>query len=133
MIEYRDSLEGVTPAMLEGFFDGWPNPPSPRTHLRILEGSRYVVLALEDERVVGFVNAVGDGVFYAYIPLLEVLPSHRNRGIGPELTRRMLERLRGMYAVDLLCDPALQPFYERLGMMRASGMLVRRFEHQSGE
>ena len=91
------------------------------------------ILALEDDPAVGFVNAVGDGVFYAHIPLLEVLPSHKNRGTGTELMRRMLERLGRMYAADLLCDPGPQPFYERLGMMCSSGMLIRHFEHQSGK
>ena len=42
----------------------------------------------------------------------------------------MLERLRELYMIDLLCDPPLQPFYERLGMQRAHGMLVRNYERQ---
>jgi hypothetical protein len=29
--------------------------------------------------------------------------------------------------VDLLCDPELQPFYESLGMHRATGMMVRNY------
>jgi hypothetical protein len=33
--------------------------------------------------------------------------------------------------VDLLCDPDVQPFYERLGMRRATGMLIRHFDRQA--
>lgn len=29
--------------------------------------------------------------------------------------------------VDLLCDPDLQPFYEQVGMRRASGMFLRNY------
>ena len=34
--------------------------------------------------------------------------------------------------VDLMCDPEVQPFYARLGLRPASGMLRRRHERQSG-
>ena len=34
--------------------------------------------------------------------------------------------LDDFYAVDLMCDPELQPFYERFGMHRATGMIIRR-------
>lgn len=131
---YQADLTGVTTTHLAGFFVGWPNPPSPETHLRILAGSRLIVLARdgEDGPVVGFINAVGDGVLTAYIPLLEVLPAHQGRGIGQELVRRMLELLREHYMIDLLCDADLQPFYAKLGMRPATGMLLRNYDRQSG-
>jgi len=72
------------------------------------------------------VNAISDGVLYAFIPLLEVLPSHRDRGIGSALMQRLLDELGEFYAVDLMCDPELQPFYERFDMHRATGMIIRR-------
>ena len=83
-IVYTSQLEGIDAAALAGFFDGWPQPPSPETHLTILRGSGHVELAIDPSagRVVGFVNAVGDGFFAASIPLLEVLPAYRGRGIG---------------------------------------------------
>ena len=134
MIEYIDSLKNVTAHKLEGFFVGWPNPPSGETHLKILEQSYCVVLAVDTEtdRVVGFVNAIGDGFYCAYLPLLEVLPEYKGRGIGLELMRRMLARFEDMYMVDLLCDPELQPFYQKLGMKPVSAMMIRNFERQCG-
>ncbi len=135
VIDYQDDLDGLSADQLTDFFDGWPNPPSPETHLRILRGSDHVVLALdaETDRVVGFVTAISDGVLSAYIPLLEVLPEYRGQSIGSELTRRMLAKLDGLYMVDLLCDPDLQSFYTRLGMRPATAMMVRNFERQSGQ
>ena len=127
-IEYTTSLDGVAPENLHGFFEGWPSPPSPERHLTVLEGSYRVVLAREQgsPHVVGFVNAISDGVLYAFVPLLEVLPSHRGHGIGSKLVRRLFDELPAFYAVDLMCEPELQPFYERLGMQRAVGMVTRR-------
>lgn len=76
MIEYRDTIDGVTADHLGGFFVGWPDPPQPETHLRILQGSAYVVLAVDQMRVVGFVTAISDGVSCAYISHLEVLRAY---------------------------------------------------------
>ena len=134
MLEYRTSIEGVKPEDLQGFFDGWPDPPSPATHLRILQGSAAVVLAcdLPGSKVVGFITAVSDGVSCAYIPHLEVLPSWRGQGVGSELVRRMLAQLRHLYMIDLICDPDVQPFYARLGMRPYSGMIVRNYDRQPG-
>lgn len=131
---YTHSLDGVTPEQLQGFFVGWPNPPSPETHLRLLEGSYRIVLAVEGDtgRVVGFITAISDGVLSAYIPLLEVLPSHQGLGIGQELVRRLLDGLKDLYMVDLLCDSDLQPYYERLGMTGGAGMMIRHYDRQAG-
>lgn len=134
-IRYTDSLDGIDASQLKGgYFVGWPNPPSPETHLALLQGSSAVWLAVDDAAgmVVGFVTAISDGVLAAYVPLLEVLPGYQDRGIGTELVRRMLASLADIYMVDLLCDEELQPYYERLGMRRATGMLVRNYDAQSG-
>jgi ribosomal protein S18 acetylase RimI-like enzyme len=132
MMHYQTSLEDIRADQLAGFFVGWLNPPTPDTHLKILKRAAHVVLAVDDTSVVGFVTAISDGILCAYIPLLEVLPSHQHQGIGSELMRRMLETLREIYMIDLLCDPDLQAFYSRVGMEESSGMLLRNFSRQSG-
>lgn len=133
MISYTVSVTGITPERLAGFFVGWRDPPSPETHLESLINSDQVVLALDHTtgNVVGFITAVSDGVLAAYIPLLEVLPAYQGQGIGSELVRRLLERLRGLYAIDLICNPELQPFYSRFGMKPYTGMILRNYERQS--
>lgn len=133
-MRFVHSASDITADQLHGFFAGWPNPPSPETHLAILQRSDAVVLATDDEtgRVVGFINALSDGVLNAFIPLLEVLPAYQGRGIGSELVQRMLAQLGGLYAVDLMCDTDVQPFYARLGMIAGYGMMLRRYDRQAG-
>jgi ribosomal protein S18 acetylase RimI-like enzyme len=135
VIEYRDRLDDISPDHLRGFWDGWPAAPSSAAHLRLLAGSEAVVLAVDPAsagRVVGFVTAVGDGVLASYIPFLEVLPAYRGKGIGSELVRRLLLRLRDRYMVDLVCDEDLVPFYERFGMVRHGAMILRRHDALDG-
>jgi ribosomal protein S18 acetylase RimI-like enzyme len=134
VIRFTTDAAGVTADRLAGFFDGWPSPPSPEAHLRILNGSDEVVLAIDDETgaVVGFVTAITDGVLAAYVPLLEVLPAYRGRGIARELVARLREALRGYYMIDLVCDEALARFYESLGFRRMLAMAIRDYAAQSG-
>jgi len=134
MIKYFESTAGITADQLQGFFVGWPNPPSPETHRRILDNSAHIVLAFDEDReqVVGFVNAISDNVLSAYIPLLEVLPEYQRQGIGRELMQRMLALLDGLYMIDLISNPAALDFYTKLGMTKEVGMSLKNFDRQSG-
>ncbi|MFV9505173.1 MAG: GNAT family N-acetyltransferase [Oscillochloridaceae bacterium umkhey_bin13] len=134
-IRYQHTLEDVNADHLHGFFVGWPSPPSPATHLRLLQGSQHVILARDSAtgQVVGFITALSDGVLSAYIPHLEVLPAYQGQGIGSTLVRNMLAQLHALYMIDLICDPPVQPFYARLGLRPWSGMVVRNYDRQSGE
>ncbi|CAN5640814.1 GNAT family N-acetyltransferase [soil metagenome] len=136
MIVYTDTVDDIDASQLTGFFVnwGWPAHPTPETHLWLLQNSAEVVLAIDDEttQIVGYITAISDGVLSAYIPLLEVLQPYQGRNIGSDLVRRMLDKLQHVYMIDLLCDAGVQPFYERLGMQPAAGMLIRNYNQQTG-
>jgi ribosomal protein S18 acetylase RimI-like enzyme len=131
MIEYRDDLAGVSADRLRGgFFEGWPSPPSRERHMAHLRGAEVAIVAIDGEtnQVVGFVTAIGDGALTAFIPFLEVLPAYRGRGIGAELVRLVLARLRDRYSIDLVCDAELVPFYEGLGGVAGTAVMWRNRE-----
>ena len=89
MIKYVDSIKDISSDMLGGFFEGWVKPHSNETHLKILKNSDYVLMAIDTEKnkVVGYVTANTDHIQSAFIPLLEVLPQYRRRGIGKVLMK----------------------------------------------
>lgn len=120
--------------MLKGFFDGWKKFPSKEKHFELLENSEFKILAIDEEnnKVVGFINAITDGILSAYIPLLEVVPDYKSKGIGTELVKRMLEKLKDYYMIDIVCDESLQGFYEKFGMKKYSSIIIRNYEKQSG-
>lgn len=132
MVNYKTSIDGIASDMLVGFFEGWPNPPTPETHLKILQNSDKVVIALDEDRVIGFITAITDKVLTSYIPLLEVLSEYRNQGVGQELVKRMIEELKDFYMIDLSCDENLEQYYEKFGMKRAVAMFIRNYDKQSG-
>ena len=130
-ITYQETINGIRPSDLEGFFVEWSNRPSPERHLKILQGSDLLVLALSKSRkVVGFITAITDGVSCAYISYLEVLPEWQGKGIGTELVTRMMQNLKTFYAIDLVCDEDTQGFYEKLGFSERCGMTIRNYESQ---
>lgn len=135
MIKYIDNIENIKSENLSGFFAGWPNPPSKEKHLEILKNSAYIVLAVEFEtnQVVGFINAISDKILSSYIPLLEVLPEYKNKGIGQELVKRMFEKLKNYYMVDICCDQELVNFYKKFEMQEVKAMIKRNYKMQSGK
>lgn len=132
-IAYTSDLSVLDRLDLSGFFVGWLNPPSIEVFKKILNGSYYVVLAIEENKLVGFVNSISDGVLSAYIPLLEVLPEYQGKGIGKELITILNKKLSEFYMIDLLCDVNLVSYYEKLGMTKAQGAFMRNYGRQSGE
>jgi ribosomal protein S18 acetylase RimI-like enzyme len=126
-IRYSTSPADITPQMLHGFFEGWRHPLTPDQHLRLLQQSTHCILAIDQDtgQVVGFINALTDGILSAFIPLLEVLPAYRHQGIGTQLLQRLLATLAHYPNIDLTCDPDLQPFYQRHGFIPSTAMIRR--------
>lgn len=133
-LRITQTLDDVRAEDLDGFFVGWPEHPDESTHLAVLEGSEAVSLAVESEsrRIVGFANAISDGVLSAYIPLLEVRPEWQGIGIGHRLIEEICQQLDHLYMIDLVCDADLESFYEPMGFQALSGMAKRNYKNQSG-
>lgn len=133
-IRLQADLTGITPDHLGGFFVGWPNPPAPDTFYRLLAGSYRISLAVDEEagHMVGFAQAISDGVLTAFIPLLEVRPEYQGAGLGRRLMEDLTAQLGHLYAVDLACEDDLVPFYARLGYARSTAMIRRNYQHQRG-
>ena len=133
-IVYFETAANLTTLELEGFFVGWPNPPSTSMLLKVLKNSEHCVIAFDkkEHRVVGFINCISDGLLSAYIPLLEVLPEYQHQGIATKLMEQMLEMASDYYMIDLSCDDSIVPFYEKLGMRKGIAMSRRNYDRQSG-
>ncbi len=128
MIKYTTNLEGIKKKELTGFFVGWRKPLTIEQFHKILQNSEYIVVAYEadEKRVVGFINALSDEVNFAFIPMLEVLPDYQHQGIGTKLVEKMLEELEHINCIDLMCDTDTQSFYKKFGLIKSSGMILRK-------
>lgn len=121
------NFKDVNSFAISGFCVGWKKPLSENQLKELLIKSTYNAVALDDSKIVGMITALSDTINWAFIPYLEVQEQYRNRGIGSKLFQEMLKQLEAITCVDLTCDEELQPFYEKFGMLRSSGMVLRKY------
>ena len=133
MIEYKIYNKEIAKLEIaDGFFKGWPNPPSKTTHHKMMESSYRAIVAIDENKIIGFITIISDGVLNAFIPLLEVIEPYQNQGIGTGLMQQAIEETKDLYALDLSCDTQQVRFYKGFGMHLAHGMIKRNYENQSG-
>ena len=91
----------------------------------IREASRIVGL-YEEDRQIGFTRTVSDGVAFAYLADVYVLPEYRGRGLGGELVHETVER--GPFAGRkwLLHTSDAHRLYEKFGFGPPSDKLMER-------
>lgn len=79
--------------------------------------SYYHIAVYEDEKLIGYIDSVSNGVTDAYIQDLIVSPDHQGKGIGTELMNKMIEYLKEkrIYMISVIYEESLKPFYERFG------------------
>ncbi len=125
-IQYQTDLFDITTHKLDCFCVGWKHPIRGDEMYKILNNSYYFVLARDGDKVVGFVNALSDGVKFAFIPMLEVLPPYQSNGIGTKLLNILFDQLSDIQNIDLTCDECLQQYYSKFGMLKSRGMVFRK-------
>jgi ribosomal protein S18 acetylase RimI-like enzyme len=77
----------------------------------------------DEERVLGFAQAVGDGCFGGYLGMLLVAEDSRGEGIGRALIERTLVE-SGVLRLDLLSSEAAMSLYERFPHNRIPGFRI---------
>ena len=82
-----------------------------------LQGSWYAVSAYDDDQLVGFGRVLSDGVLYAVLCDLIVVPSHQARGIGSEILARLVRQCTsaGIRSIQLFSADGKTAFYEARG------------------
>ena len=78
------------------------------------------LVAIDDDKVLGFAQAVGDGAFGGYLCMLLVAEDARGQGIGKALVERTLVE-SGVLRLDLLSSEGAVSLYERFPHIRVPG------------
>ncbi|MGW7295745.1 GNAT family N-acetyltransferase [Streptomyces xiamenensis] len=107
---------------------GWETA-GPQAVVPALRATLFAVCAEAAGRTVGMGRVIGDGLYF-HVQDVVVVPEFQSRGIGTRMMRDICRWLDensppGAY-VALSTDPAVVPFYERLGFVRQSSAVLRK-------
>ncbi|SDT82801.1 Acetyltransferase (GNAT) family protein [Streptomyces sp. TLI_053] len=110
----------------ELFGASWP-AHSPVSFAPMLARSLTWIAARRGNRLVGFVNVVGDGGAHAFVLDTTVHPDERRHGLGTRLVRAAAEEARASGAQWLHVDyePHLESFYGQCGFRPTAAGLMR--------
>jgi aralkylamine N-acetyltransferase len=91
----------------------------------IIAGSHLFLAAIEDNVVVGMGRALSDRISDAYIQDITVQKEYRGRGIGTEIIRELIKRLRadGIEWIGLIAERGSHEFYSRIGFNKMSNAI----------
>ena len=87
--------------------------------MKAIDASLFVVSAWDDNKLVGLIRVVGDGVTIIYIQDILVLKAYKRKGIGSKLLISVLESYRDVRQKVLLTDDVEETrgFYETNGFI----------------
>lgn len=126
-IQFRDTLEGLTPARIATLFRRAPllrTTDSAEALMRAFQRSQLVLTAWTGDRLVGLARVLTDGEYTAYLCDLAVEPDVQGGGVGRQIIDEVLRRCAGTELV--LRDSNLSTgFYARLGFEPVENAWVR--------
>ncbi|MGB5156969.1 GNAT family N-acetyltransferase [Desulfobacterium sp. N47] len=92
-------------------------PDDPLHVRRLIAGSHCFVVAGKEDEIIGMGRAISDKASDAYIQDLTVVASHRKKGIGTEILKRLVARLEddGIKWIALIAERNSDDFYTNYG------------------
>lgn len=75
------------------------------------------IAAYDNDKLIGYVDCISNGITDAYIQDLMVHPNYQGKGIGTELMNQIITLLKEkhIFMISVIYDESLKSFYERFG------------------
>lgn len=104
---------------------GWINYVDNPDRLKVAYSNSLLILgAYDNDKLVGIIRVVGDGVSIVFVQDIIVLPEYQRQGIGSVLLRAVMEKYSDVYQMELMTDntPKTVSFYESLGFKKVDNV-----------
>jgi ribosomal protein S18 acetylase RimI-like enzyme len=100
--------------------------------LKGIRQSLYAYAAYDNERLVGLIRVVGDGMTIIYIQDILILPDYQRQGIGRTLMNHILEKYQDVRQIILTTDltEEQQAFYETLGFVKYESLKLQGYYYK---
>lgn len=97
-------------------------------HKKAFENSHTVVIAFDDDKLIGFGRAISDGTIQAAIYDVAVLPEYQGKNVGKVIINSILKCIPQCNFI-LYASPGKETFYEKLNFKKMkTGMALFRNE-----
>lgn len=110
----------------------WKDNYDPSGLKHLIEGSYVFVIAVnkKSKKAIGMGRLISDGVSDAYIQDLVVLHEYRDKGIGREIVKTLIDhcKKKGINWVGLIAEPDQDGFYSTLGFKQMKKYVPMKYE-----
>jgi ribosomal protein S18 acetylase RimI-like enzyme len=119
--------EEVEPARRLLAESGWTRKVDDAAKFALLiERSQVALVAVHEDKVVGFIRALTDGIFNGYISMVAVSKAHRGRGVGSALVREAMGTNPEITWALRADREGVPDFYKKLGFGLSNVAMERR-------
>jgi ribosomal protein S18 acetylase RimI-like enzyme len=128
-IEFDDDKSRIDVEAIHAFLSTqayWAIGRPLETQQRLVDEASRVVGVYDEDRQIGFCRCVTDGVSFAYLADVYVLPEYRGRGLGERLVRHMVEDGPARDCGWLLHTGDMHRLYRKVGFTEPSERVMER-------
>ncbi|MBK8807028.1 MAG: GNAT family N-acetyltransferase [Bacteroidales bacterium] len=115
-INYKE-IKDLNPTHLQDLFLSveWSSGHFPEKLVIAMQNSSTVYTAWHENRLVGLINVLDDGIMTAYIHYLLINPEFQGKGIGKNLVSYVKTKYKDYLRIVLIAYDKETPFYKNLG------------------
>lgn len=121
-IQYK-TIKDFSKEELEDLFlsVNWSSGSYPEKLVIAMRNSSSVFSAWDDDKLVGLINVLDDGIMTAYVHYLLVMPEYQHIGIGKKLLKMVSENYKNYLRILLIAYDKEIDFYKHCGFEAGEG------------
>jgi ribosomal protein S18 acetylase RimI-like enzyme len=115
-IQYKSTKEFTEKELQDLFLSvNWSSGNYPDKLVIAMKNSSSVFTAWDNDKLVGLINVLDDGIMTAYVHYLLIMPKYQHIGIGKKLVKMVLENYKDYLRIVLIAYEQEVGFYKHCG------------------